>query len=91
MLPLNPTTAGMALVLLCGAIASFGHWMLTHAFRLADISSPQPVKFLELIRAAGLGHLIFAGTPPSSTYLGALVIFLSTSWIARVEARRPRP
>lgn len=87
--PLNPATAGMALVLPCGAMASFGHWMLTHAFRLADLSSPQPVKFLDLIRAASLGHLILAGTPPSSTFLGALVIFLSTTWIARVEARRP--
>lgn len=84
-----PDARQWGLVLLCGAMGSLGHWMLTHAFRLADISSAQPVKFLDLIWAALLGYVIFAETPPSTTFLGALIIFVSTSWIARVEARRP--
>ena len=84
-----PDARQWGLVLVCGALGSFGHWILTHAFRLSDISSTQPVKFLDLIWAASLGYLIFAETPTSTTFLGALVIFLSTTWIARVEARRP--
>lgn len=85
-----PDARQWGLVLLCGMLGSFGHWMLTHAFKLADISSAQPVKFLDLIWAASLGYLVFAETPTSSTFLGALVIFISTTWIARVESRRPR-
>ena len=78
------------LVLVCGAMGSLGHWLLTHAFKLADISTAQPIKFLDMIWAVALGFLVFAETPSSSTLLGAAVIFISTSWIARVEARRGR-
>ena len=84
----EPTLRQWGIVLVCGAMGSLGHWLLTLAFKLADISTAQPVKFLDLIWAAALGFLIFAETPTSSTLLGAAVIFIATSWIARVEARR---
>jgi drug/metabolite transporter (DMT)-like permease len=86
----EPTLRQWGLVLVCGAMGSLGHWFLTHAFRLADISTAQPVKFLDLIWGVALGYLVFAETPSSSTLIGAAVIFVSTSWIARVEARRGR-
>lgn len=85
-----PTLLQWGLVLVCGAMGSLGHWFLTHAFRLADISTAQPVKFLDLIWAVSLGYIFFAEIPTSSTLIGAAVIFVSTSWIARVEARRGR-
>ncbi|MFL1461175.1 DMT family transporter [Roseococcus sp. DSY-14] len=77
---------GMAL--LCGFLGTLGHWLLTSAFRLADISAAQPVKFLDLLWAAVLGWLVFAEVPERATLVGALVIFAATTWIARVEARR---
>jgi len=83
-----PSLQQWGIVLLCGALGSLGHWMLTMAFRISDISAAQPVKFLDLIWAAALGYLVFSEIPTSTTLLGAGVIFLSTSWIARVEARR---
>lgn len=85
-----PSLAQWGIVLVCGALGSLGHWMLTMAYRIADISAAQPVKFLDLIWAACLGYLAFAEIPTSTTLAGAAVIFLSTSWIARVEARRGR-
>ncbi|MCX8134655.1 MAG: DMT family transporter [Roseococcus sp.] len=85
-----PGAGQWAVVLLCGALGSLGHWLLTTAYRLADISSAQPVKFLDLIWAALLGHLLFHEVPSPSTLAGAAVIFLATSWIARVESRRGR-
>lgn len=85
-----PTLLQWGLVLICGAMGSLGHWFLTHAFRLADISTAQPVKFLDLIWAVSLGYIFFAEIPTSSTLIGAAVIFVSTSWIARVEAQRGR-
>ena len=84
----EPTLRQWGLVVVCGAMGSLGHWFLTHAFRLADISSAQPVKFLDMIYAVILGFLVFAEIPTSSTLIGAAVIFVSTTWIARVEARR---
>ena len=79
-----------ALILLCGGLGTLGHFLLTTAFKLADISTAQPVKFLDLIWAAALGYLFFAEVPDRATLIGALVIFGATTWIARVEAtRRP--
>ena len=83
-----PSAGQWALVAVCGALGTFGHFMLTTAFKLADISTAQPVKFLDLIWAAALGYLFFAEVPERATLIGAAVIFASTSWIAQVEARR---
>jgi drug/metabolite transporter (DMT)-like permease len=47
-------------------------------------------KLLDLIWVVSLGYLAFAETPTTSTFVGALVIFISTTWIARVESRRGR-
>ena len=85
-----PTPWQWAIALLCGVLGSLGHWFLTHAYKLADISTAQPVKFLDMIWAAALGYIFLAEIPSTSTMLGAAVIFLSTTWIARVEARRAR-
>lgn len=84
--PPTPTQWGLAL--LCGLLGTLGHWLLTSAYKLADISSAQPVKFLDLIWATLLGFLVFAEIPERATLVGAAVIFLATSWIARVEAKR---
>jgi drug/metabolite transporter (DMT)-like permease len=82
------TPGQWGLVLLCGGLGTLGHFMLTHAFKIADISTAQPVKFLDLIWAAVLGYLCFLEVPERETLVGAAVIFLATTWIARVEARR---
>lgn len=83
-----PTATQWGIALLCGLFGTLGHWLLTSAFRLADISAAQPVKFLDLIWATLLGFLVFAEIPERATLAGAAVIFLATSWIARVETKR---
>jgi drug/metabolite transporter (DMT)-like permease len=71
----------------CGILGSAGHYFLTRAFSVADISATQSVKFLDLVWAALLGWLIFADRPSQSTLIGGVVICASTLWIARREAR----
>ena len=83
-----PTATQWGIALLCGLFGTLGHWLLTSAFRLADISAAQPVKFLDLIWATLLGFLVFSEIPERATLAGAAVIFLATSWIARVETKR---
>ena len=84
-----PTPVQWALFLVCGALGSAGHWALTNAYRLADISATQGVRFLDLIWAALLGFLVFDDHPSATTLAGGLVIFGATVWIARREASRP--
>ena len=79
-----------SLLVLCGLLGSLGHYCMTRAFVLADISASQPLKFLDLIWSAFYGYVIFAEVPSGTTFAGALVIFAATTWITRHEARRAR-
>jgi len=82
-----PTPAQWGLLLVCGFLGAAGHYCMTRAFRVADISAVQSVKFLELLWAALLGYLMFGTTPAGWTLAGGAVILASTLWLARQESR----
>ena len=63
---------------------------MTRAFKTADISATQPVKFLELLWASLLGWALFGELPTAWTLAGGVVIAASTVWLARREAREAR-
>lgn len=89
-----PAPVEWAAFLACGVLGSAGHYCVNRALRTADISATQPVKFLDLIWTSLAGFLVFSDIPSQWTLAGGAVIFLSTSWIARREARghtRPAP
>ena len=73
--------------LLCGLLGSAGHYCLTRSFRIADISSTQSVKFLDLVWSSMIGWLMFADVPSRSTLIGGGVICAATIWIAQRESR----
>ncbi len=83
-----PTPEQWGWFLMTGVLGSAGHWCLTEAFRIADMSATQPVKFIDMIWAATLGWLVFAEVPATTTFAGAAIIFIATTWIARREAGR---
>ncbi len=85
-----PDARQLAWFAMGGALGSLGHWFLTLAFRVADLSATQPVKFLDLAWASLLGFILFADMPAWTTFAGAAVIFASATWMARAEARTPR-
>ena len=70
-----------------GFLGAGGHYCMTRAFRTADISAVQPVKFLELIWATLLGFVVFGNLPTAATVLGGVVILATTLWLARRESR----
>jgi drug/metabolite transporter (DMT)-like permease len=83
-----PTVPQWALLVVCGVFGSLGHYFSTRALRAADASATQGVKFVDLVWASVAGMIAFGEYPSTTTVLGGLVIFLSTTWIARREARR---
>lgn len=87
----SPTAAQWFAFVVCGILGSAGHYFLTRAFSVADISATQSVKFLDLVWASLLGWLMFADRPSQSTLIGGVVICASTIWIARREARGAIP
>jgi drug/metabolite transporter (DMT)-like permease len=83
-----PNAGQWAMFALSGVLGTAGHICLTRAFALADMSVTQPIKFLELVWAAILGFIVWSEVPGQATWIGGLIIFASTTWIARREARR---
>ncbi len=86
-----PTALQWSGFLVAGVLGVASHYCVTRAFAIADISSTQSVKFLDLVWAAGMGWLVFSEVPSQSTLIGGAVICASTIWIANRESRgRPR-
>ena len=84
----SPSSAQWVGFVVTGVLGTLGHYCLTRAFHIADISATQSLRFLDLVWASLLGWLVFSDVPSSSTWAGALVILLATVWIARRESRR---
>ena len=86
-----PDALQWVLFVACGFFGAGGHYCMMRAFRVADISAVQTVKFLELVWAAILGFLVFGSVPAGATVLGGAVILASTLLLARHESRAARP
>ena len=83
----SPTPLQWVGFLLCGFLGSLGHYCLTRSFHIADISSTQSVKFLDLVWASLIGWMVFADVPSTSTLIGGVVICAATIWIASRATR----
>jgi drug/metabolite transporter (DMT)-like permease len=81
-----PSLAQWIALAALGLLGSAGHYSMTRAFRVADISSVQSVTFLNLVWASIGGYVVFAAIPGVWTLVGAAVIFASTILLARHEA-----
>lgn len=68
----------------CGTL---GHSFFTRAYSLADITSLQPFQFIKLPMIAFLAWVIFSELPGYWTWLGGMIIFSSTVYITRREAK----
>ena len=80
-----PTASQWLAFAVSGVLGSGGHYCLTRSFRVADISSTQSMKFLDLVWSSLLGWLVFADLPTQTTLLGGGVICAATIWVARRE------
>ena len=85
-----PSLAQWIALAALGVLGSLGHYSMTRAFRVADISSVQSVTFLNLVWASIGGYIVFAAIPGLWTVIGAVVIFASTILLARHEAQAGR-
>ncbi|KFI32847.1 peptide ABC transporter permease [Haematobacter missouriensis] len=78
---------GMAIVAGC---ATFGHYAMTRAFRLAPVSVTQPVTFLQLIWATLIGAAAFGEAADIWVVVGAAMIISAVAYVTLREARLKR-
>lgn len=74
-------------LLALGPAAVIGHVTFVKALSCADASAILPFDFLRLPFTAVLGFVMFGETADMWTWVGAAVIFASTFYISRREAR----
>ncbi|WP_418318262.1 DMT family transporter [Piscinibacter sakaiensis] len=83
----QPSAAQWLGFAVCGLLGNSAHYCLTQSYRIADISSTQSVKFLDLVWATLIGWLAFGDSPSQATLIGGSVICAATLWVARRERR----
>ena len=71
-------------------MSEIDQWGLSRAFILAEASLVSPVLFLRLPIVSAIGYVFFAQVPDLWAWIGALIIFASTSYAARREALHHR-
>ena len=72
------------------AVAGVGaQFCLTRSFGLAEASLVSPILFLRLPLIAVISFFAFGQITEIWTWVGAAVIFIATSWMTRVETRKP--
>ena len=72
-------------------VGSLAHFLWTKSCSMADITSLQPIEFIKLPIIALLGWIIFSEIPGTWTWVGGLIIFISTIYISHREAKATNP
>ena len=68
-------------------VGSLAHFLWTKSCSMADITSLQPIEFIKLPIIALFGWMIFSEIPGTWTWVGGLIIFISTIYISHREAK----
>ena len=82
--PSIETWAYLWAIAIAGTIA---HFLWTKSCSMAEITSLQPIEFIKLPLMAFMGWLIFYEVPGLWTWVGGLIIFMSTIYISNREAK----
>jgi drug/metabolite transporter (DMT)-like permease len=68
-------------------VGSLAHFLWTKSCSMAEITSLQPIEFIKLPIMALFGWVIFSEIPGTWTWIGGLIIFMSTIYISHREAK----
>ena len=81
----TPTLIDLFYLMIIGVCGSGAQMLLAQALRQGDTSIIMPFDFLKLIWDVGIGYLFFFEIPSVNTWVGSIIIFLSTLYIAYRE------
>lgn len=85
-----PTLPEIGWFAMLGVLGTVGHLCLAQAFRETDASTVMPVDFLRLFWSSLFGFILFAEIPDVWVFVGGIVIFGSTLYLAYREAQIAR-
>ncbi len=83
----TPSLAELPLIIVFAAIAVAAQWCLTRSLAVAEASLVSPVLYVRLPFAALIGFVFFDQVTDAWTWIGAAIMFASTFYSTRVDAR----
>lgn len=83
----QPGPKDLALMLVIGAIAAVGQFLLIRAFTVAQASVIAPFSYVGLLFAAIWGAVFFGEYPDAATWIGAAVIVCAGVYVWHRESR----
>lgn len=85
----TPTTTEFAWMVLMGAVAAAGHFLIIKSFEYAEASLLAPLGYSEIISATAVGYLAFGDFPDEWTWAGVAVIIASGIYVSLRERKAP--
>ncbi len=82
----TPNLTELVLLSLTAALATFGHYAMTLAFKNAPITALQPISFLQLLWATVAGIVLFGEQLDIYVVAGGAILVLSATYIAHRES-----
>ncbi|MEM7252864.1 MAG: DMT family transporter [Pseudomonadota bacterium] len=82
-----PTFTELAFIALMSGFSAWGQTCMVHGLRAGEATAVVPFEYSRLVYAAAIGFALFGEIPSLWTWLGAMVIVLSTLYIALREAK----
>ncbi len=81
----------VGLMILIGALGTFGHYLLIIAHRLAPPSVLAPFMYTQLIWVIAIGYAVFGDVPGFWTLMGAAVVVASGLYLLHRERAVGKP
>jgi drug/metabolite transporter (DMT)-like permease len=78
----------ITLMVVMGALASLGHYLLISAHRLAPASVLSPFIYSQMVWMIALGYFVFGDVPNEWTLAGAVIVISSGLYLIHRERRR---
>ena len=86
-----PAADDLIWLLVMGTLSAGANLFFAQALREADLTATLPMEFTQLLWAALIGYLAFSQVPDLWTWVGGIVIFASTTYIALRERALKSP
>ena len=86
----TPDMRHVPLLILLGAVAGFGHFMLIRALELENASFLSPLGYVQLLWVVLLGFVVFGDFPDPPAFIGMAIIVASGLYVALGHRFKPR-
>jgi len=83
----TPNFEQLVWLVILGCIATFAYFCITNAYKWGEVTVVSPFTFMRTIFAAAIGFFVFSEIPDNWVWLGALLIVIAATYLARLEIR----